>query len=239
MVQYNSMGAPARRDVKDGPVSKVTLTFDNGPEAPVTHHVLDVLARHGVKTTFFAVGKKVEQADNRASLERAKAEGHWIGNHSYTHSRSLGSDPDRSLFDEEVTRAQDALGDLAHENLLFRPFFNAGVVDDRLFRRSDLDRLQADGYSVVFYDTLSGDWGDGRVWVDRALAQIARKPWTSLILHDIVGFPDGYRTNSMRRLDEFLSRARDEGHEIVQEFDPAHIVMWRGEPKVEMRGWAN
>jgi peptidoglycan/xylan/chitin deacetylase (PgdA/CDA1 family) len=220
-------------------MSKVTITFDNGPEASVTHHCLDVLGKYGIKTTFFAIGMKLRDKDNYNALVRAHAEGHWIGNHSYTHGRSLGSDPSRSLFDEEVTQAQELIGDLSHPDKLFRPFFNAGVLDNRLFRLSDIERLKQEKYTCVFYDTLCGDWGDGEVWVSRALASIGRKPWSSLILHDIIGYPDGYRTNSMRRLEEFIIRARGDGHELVQEFAPEHVPMLRGEMTLPMDSWTN
>ncbi len=75
-------------------MAKVTITFDNGPEPPITHHVLDVLARHGIKTSFYVIGRKLESGEGRAAVARAKAEGHWIGNHSYSHSVSLGASDD-------------------------------------------------------------------------------------------------------------------------------------------------
>lgn len=219
-------------------MTKVTITFDNGPEAVVTHHCLDVLAKHGVKTTFFAVGCKLEDPANRAALVRAKHEGHWIGNHSYSHSRSLGS-AEGSLFEEEVLRAQDLIGDLAGDEKLFRPFFNAGVMNNRIFKTSDIRRLAEEKYTCVFYDTLTGDWGDGEIWVPNALAMLQRRGWSSLILHDIVGYPDGYRTGSMKRLDEFLQRVKDLGIDIVQEFDPAHVTMRKGEQLQPMEHLAN
>jgi peptidoglycan/xylan/chitin deacetylase (PgdA/CDA1 family) len=61
----------------------LTLTFDNGPEPSVTPRVLDVLARRGVRTTFFVIGNKLLTRDARACTERAHAEGHWIGNHTW------------------------------------------------------------------------------------------------------------------------------------------------------------
>lgn len=219
-------------------MTKVTITFDNGPEATITHHCLDVLAKHGVKTTFFAVGHKLENIDNRNALVRAKSEGHWIGNHSYSHARSLGSSSG-SLFDEEVLRAQDLIGDLAGDEKLFRPFFNAGVMDTRIFKKSDIQRLADEQYTCVFYDTLSGDWGDGQVWVTNAMAMLMRREWSSLILHDIVGYPDGYRTGSMKRLDEFLIRLKDAGIEVVQDFDPAHVTMRKGQQLQSMDHLAN
>lgn len=219
-------------------MKRVTITFDNGPEAAVTHHCLDVLGKHDVKVSFFAIGRKLEKKENRDALVRAKAEGHWIGNHSYSHARSLGSGSE-SLFDDEVLRAQDLIGDLAGDEKLFRPFFNAGVMDDRIFKKSDIDRLREAEYTCVFYDTLSGDWGDGEVWVNRALALLARRDWSTLILHDIVGYPDGYRTGSMRRLDEFLIRLKDMELEVVQEFDPRQVTMRRGELLQPMDHLAN
>ena len=73
----------------------VTLTFDNGPEPSVTPRVLNVLARRGVRTTFFVIGNKLLTRDVRACTERAHAEGHWIGNHTWTHTRPLGERPAR------------------------------------------------------------------------------------------------------------------------------------------------
>ena len=68
----------------------VTLTFDNGPEPEVTPGVLDTLAAAGIKATFFVLGHKLALPGRRALAERAAAEGHWIGNHTYTHSTPLG-----------------------------------------------------------------------------------------------------------------------------------------------------
>ncbi|MGB8678870.1 MAG: polysaccharide deacetylase family protein, partial [Pseudolabrys sp.] len=47
----------------------VTVTFDNGPEPSVTPRVLDVLARRGVRTTFFVIGNKLLTRDARACTE--------------------------------------------------------------------------------------------------------------------------------------------------------------------------
>ncbi|MEK9722326.1 MAG: polysaccharide deacetylase family protein [Rhodospirillaceae bacterium] len=72
-------------------MNAVTLTFDNGPDAAVTPRVLDILAAHGVLATFFVVGERLAaSAAARAAVERARAAGHWIGNHSFTHTTPLG-----------------------------------------------------------------------------------------------------------------------------------------------------
>jgi peptidoglycan/xylan/chitin deacetylase (PgdA/CDA1 family) len=61
----------------------VALTFDDGPNEPYTSEVLDILDKYNVKATFFCVGKNVELYPGTA--KRIVAEGHVLGNHSYTH----------------------------------------------------------------------------------------------------------------------------------------------------------
>ena len=91
----------------------LTLSFDNGPTPDVTPHVLDVLARRGVKSTFFVIGEKLVQPPNRALAERAHAEGHWIGNHTWSHSLPFGlMEADAAIA--EFDRTQQAIGSLMH-----------------------------------------------------------------------------------------------------------------------------
>ena len=75
----------------------VTLTFDNGPAPGTTEWVLDVLAERKLRATFFVVGTMLDRKGARALAERAVAEGHWVGNHSMTHTTPLGAglDPDQ------------------------------------------------------------------------------------------------------------------------------------------------
>jgi peptidoglycan/xylan/chitin deacetylase (PgdA/CDA1 family) len=62
----------------------VALTFDDGPNEPYTSQVLDILDKYNVKATFFAVGENVQLYPETA--KRIVAEGHVLGNHSYTHN---------------------------------------------------------------------------------------------------------------------------------------------------------
>ncbi|HEV7777439.1 MAG TPA: polysaccharide deacetylase family protein [Luteibacter sp.] len=59
------------------------LTFDDGPDPDHTPRLLDLLAKHGVHASFFLVGEKIES--HPALVERIVAEGHMVGNHSYSH----------------------------------------------------------------------------------------------------------------------------------------------------------
>src|SRR5262249_59188660 len=63
--------------------AQMALTFDDGPNDPHTLHLLDVLARHQAKATFFLIGRYVLE---RPDIARAvQAAGHAIGNHTYNH----------------------------------------------------------------------------------------------------------------------------------------------------------
>jgi len=78
------------------PADKIAyLTFDDGP-SPVTRQVLDILKQHGVKATFFVVGKNVP--GNEAILKRMIAEGHVIGGHTYSHNYRIIYKDIRSFF---------------------------------------------------------------------------------------------------------------------------------------------
>jgi peptidoglycan/xylan/chitin deacetylase (PgdA/CDA1 family) len=83
----------------------VALTFDDGPNPPYTEQVLSVLSRHGVKATFFLVGKQVRRFPDTAS--RIIQAGHDIGNHSYSHRRLIFENP--SLIRREIVLTDRAL----------------------------------------------------------------------------------------------------------------------------------
>lgn len=99
---------------------KLTLTFDNGPEPEVTGKVLQTLRRHRLRSSFFVLGQKLEDPVRRALSEQASAEGHWIGNHTYSHSIPLGLRTEPDAPEAEIGRTQELLGELAHPNRWFR-----------------------------------------------------------------------------------------------------------------------
>lgn len=65
----------------------VALTFDDGPTVSNTEKILAVLKQHNVKATFFLVGQDI--AANPLQAKQIAADGHEIGNHSYSHSRMV------------------------------------------------------------------------------------------------------------------------------------------------------
>src|SRR5579863_9643573 len=124
----------------------VTLSFDNGPEPEVTPHVLETLAKHSVKASFFVMGRKVNTAAGRALAMRASAEGHWIGNHTYSHTQPLG-ELDRTAALREFELAEQSLAWLDQRPRLFRPYGRAGQLGHHLLHPAVVELLVAREYS--------------------------------------------------------------------------------------------
>lgn len=200
----------------------LTLSFDNGPEPDVTPLVLDVLGERGIKATFFVIGEKLGDPARRRLAARAHDEGHWIGNHTYTHSVPLGQQPDADTAQREIGRTQAAIGELTHPNRWFRPFGGGGKLDDRLLKPSVVDFLRRNRHSCVLWNAIPRDWDDPDGWVDRALDQCRAQPWTLLVLHDLP-------TGAMAHLDHFLDRAEASGASFRQDFPQPCVPMRNGE----------
>jgi peptidoglycan/xylan/chitin deacetylase (PgdA/CDA1 family) len=198
----------------------LTLTFDNGPEPDVTPAVLDVLARHALRATFFVVGSKLATPAGRKLAERAHAEGHWIGNHTWTHSQPLGYREPEAIADE-IGRTQEAIGALADARKLFRPFGGGGRLHQGLLSRAAVDFLLRGGFTCVLWNAIPRDWDDPDGWVDRALAQCQAAPWVLMVLHDL---PSG----AMAHLDRFLDAVIERGITLRQDFPPDCVPIVEG-----------
>jgi peptidoglycan-N-acetylglucosamine deacetylase len=202
-------------------VYDLTLTFDNGPDPDVTPRVLDILGERGIKTTFFVIGEKLADPARRGLAVRAHGEGHWIGNHTFTHTIPLGEQPDRDTGENEIGRTQGAIGDLAHPQRWFRPFGGGGNLDMRLLKPSVVDYLTRNKHSCVLWNAIPRDWDDPDGWTERALDQCNRQPWTLMVLHDLP-------TGAMDHLERFLDRAEAAGGRFRQDFPPQCVPIRNG-----------
>jgi peptidoglycan/xylan/chitin deacetylase (PgdA/CDA1 family) len=201
-------------------VFDLTLSFDNGPEPEVTPGVLDILARRGINATFFVIGEKIADPARRALAQRASVEGHWIGNHTYSHSIPLGHQPNAALADAEISRTQALLGDLGARRL-FRPFGGGGRLDESLLRPSVVDHLMKGHYTCVLWNAVPRDWADPDGWVEGALEQCRAQSWTLMVLHDLP-------TGAMTHLERFLDGAQAAGARFRQEFPPTCVPIRDG-----------
>jgi len=199
---------------------KVTLTFDNGPEPAVTPHVLDCLAAHNVKATFFVLGRKVIEPKAAAIARRASEEGHRIGNHTFTHSVPLGELDAASALDE-FDRTERALAWLTQPERLFRPYGRRGAIGPHLLHPAVVQRLVDGEYTCVLWNSVPGDFLYPNDWVDHAINDCRSRPWSLVALHDIPG-------GAMAHLDEFLCRLKEEAFELREEYPPDCVPIANG-----------
>ncbi len=203
-------------------MKRVTLTFDNGPTPGITERVLDILAARRIRTTFFVIGEKLASSGGRALVERAHSEGHWIANHSLTHSVPLGEKPGAEYARREIEETQNSIGRLAHADKLFRPMGGGGSIGPHLLSSAALQLLQAGRYTCVLWSSVPGDWKDRDGWVDRCVSDVEARDWSTVVLHDV-------ENAALPRLAEFLDRLETRGVEFRQDFSGDVVIVRRGE----------
>lgn len=200
---------------------KVTLTFDNGPTPEVTPYVLNCLARNEVKSTFFVVGNKATSSEGASIVRRASREGHYIGNHTFTHTTPLG-ELDREAALQEFERTEQALTWLDQPRPLFRPFGRAGRLGRHLLHPAVIEKLQNGGYWCVLWNCIPGDWRDPDGWVSKAIADCHSRAWSLVVLHDLP-------TGAMTHLDRFIRMLRGQGVQLTQDYPPDCVPIAGGE----------
>ena len=126
----------------------LALTYDDGPNDVHTERLLEVLARHDVKATFFLIGRFVAA---RPQIARAIAEaGHLLGNHTYTHPNLLRLS--RRQMRQELSDCSNAIADATGiRPRFFRPPFGAR-------RPAVLQTARELGLEPVMWDVTCFDW---------------------------------------------------------------------------------
>ncbi|SRR5579871_3663774 len=185
------------------PGNRVALTFDDGP-SETTPYVLDLLAEYNARATFFLVGMNCHRLPDVA--RRVIAEGHEIGNHTWSHANFYRCAPWQVRA--EIERGQQAIEDtLGRRPQWFRPPF--GVRWFGMFPA--LDRL---GMRCALWSLDTCDWRDpADAIVERGAGAQAGDV---LLLHD------GFRTHvgnnrkeTVAALGRLLAQFRDRGLEMV------------------------
>lgn len=133
----------------------ISITFDDGPNPEFTPKVLSLLNDHNAKATFFLIGKKAEKHPNL--VQQIIAEGHTIGNHSYSHSNNFGFFPSQKVTDE-LKQSNSILKQITGKEIkMFRPPF--GVTNPNIKKALKSTRHFSIGWSKRSLDTtnLSGE----------------------------------------------------------------------------------
>lgn len=182
--------------------NNVALSFDDGPDPEVTPEILDLLKQHKAKATFFVIGRHLQQYPELG--RRIVEEGHELGNHSWTHARTLNFRGAKHQ-QTEIERCNALIQSIAGQKTLplYRP--PVGLKNPPLaavVKRMGLDKVIA--WSLHSKDTRSDDPD-----------KIAGRVLSQVTAGDILLFHDGHdldgrgRPATPRALDKVLRGLRD------------------------------
>ncbi len=174
---------------------QIALTYDDGPNDPDTYRLLEVLAKHKVRATFFMIGQFVRQ---RPEIARAvAAAGHLIGNHTMTHPLLLVRPPSvvRQQLRDCNAALEDALGQPVH---WFRPPHGG--------RRPYVLRAARElGLTPVLWNAMGYDW---KPTTAEAVAQNVLRGFRGNRQH-------GYATNALLHDGGQASIGQDRRHTVA------------------------
>jgi peptidoglycan-N-acetylglucosamine deacetylase len=139
-ITYNSVHV-------DGPY--IAMTFDDGPSEKLTPKLLDLLAAHHIKATFFVIGQNA--ADHPEIVKRALKEGHEIGNHSWSHP-NLAKMSDENVR-RELKKTDDAITNACGARpTLMRPPYGSITPRQKRWIHDEF------GYRIILWDVDPLDW---------------------------------------------------------------------------------
>jgi peptidoglycan-N-acetylglucosamine deacetylase len=131
----------------DGPY--IAMTFDDGPSAKLTPKLLDLLAAHHIKATFFLIGQNA--AEYPDIVAREAKEGHEIGNHSWSHPNfgKMSDEGIRSQLRKTDDTIRSAIG---NSPTLLRPPYGSITARQKKWINQEF------GYKIVLWDVDPLDW---------------------------------------------------------------------------------
>src|SRR5262249_7386254 len=204
--------------------NQVALTFDDGPDPTYTPQILDVLKKEKAPATFFLIGVQAQRFPGIA--QRIYAEGHTIGNHTFTHPdisdvsawymRRVELNLTESLFASK----------LGIRPLYFRPPYAIDQEPDVADQVRPIEVVQNEGYITVGSKIDPGDWQRGRAPEEIVAAVMAQaqqyatracQTTPPLICGNIILLHDGGgdRTATVRALPLIIEGLRARGFQVV------------------------
>ena len=194
---------------------KIALTFDDGP-SEWTGPILDLLAEHDSRSTFFITGAQIQTSYDAELCARVVKEGHQVGNHTMTH-------PDLTTLDYDEVRKE-----LGCANLMIAA--TSGLMPEvyrppYLRLNSDTHRAADEmGLRAVGCDVIAGDWQNSDAEVLSTIIRDEARDGSIVLLHD--GRPYGQpgyehggsldsRQHTVDALSLLLPSLKNDGYDLV------------------------
>lgn len=181
------------------PDKVIALTFDDGPWETSTDEILNVLKRYNIKATFFMVGNYLKQRPEVA--RRVVAEGHVIGNHSWSH-------PLQDISVADAVRELDDTAKVIYETTgvktqLFRP-------PGGRFNGTMAAYAKERGYAITMWSVESADYYvSAPILLDNVLKDV--RPGRIVLMHD----GGGDRLATVQALPQIISTLQQQGYRFV------------------------
>lgn len=179
----------------------IILTFDDGPNPSTTPQVLEILNEFNLKATFFIIGKEAEKHPD--IVAKIYAEGHLIGNHSYSHSNYMTFFNSKKMIkDFEAARViiKDIIGVSPN---YFRP--PLGLTSPKYTKMLDKVNYQSIGWTYRSFDTMIDD---KKTLIDKTIKAIKSNNKSILLFHDT-------KNTTIEALPEILKYIKDNGIKVA------------------------
>lgn len=193
-------GASAKPTGMSTMAKPIALTFDDGPWPKTTAQVLDILKKNNVKATFFVVGRQVQT--HPQLLKRIVADGHALGNHTWSHQYHRY---DQIGAAREIERTTELVYKLTGiKTVLFRP--PGGILNNGL-----ADYAHRQKYGVVMWSADSLDWRYRRpaTLADRVIKEASAGG--IVLMHD----GGGDRSKTVQALPQLIAQLKKRGYKFV------------------------
>jgi peptidoglycan/xylan/chitin deacetylase (PgdA/CDA1 family) len=178
---------------------EIAISFDDGPAENYTQQILAILKAEHVKATFFCIGNRI--AGNEAILEQIQADGHIIGNHSYTHHFWFDMYSAKKMHDDLKQMEAEMERVTGLKPKLFRPPY--GVTNPNVAKAIRKGGYTPVGWSVRSLDTVAKD---EQQLLNKINAGI--KPGAVFLFHDTCKI-------TLNVLPKFIQEVKKRGYNII------------------------
>jgi peptidoglycan/xylan/chitin deacetylase (PgdA/CDA1 family) len=182
---------------------EIVLTFDDGPIPATTPRILDALAAHCAKATFFMLGKNV--AETPSLVRRAYDEGHTIGTHTLTHADL--NKLSLAQAKREISLGIEAVTEALGQGRQMAPFFRAPYLSIN----KDVEKyVLSRGQMIWSIDADSIDWtftAPDKV-IQKSIAELERVGKGIFLMHDI-------KPGTARAMGTLLAELKRRGFKLV------------------------